>query len=662
MKRLCVLLLAACGALSAYEHWVRFKTGASRVYRGYSSWVMIHHEWHDKEVSFTANPATDVVTAPGHSFTTDTLIWVRSSGTLPGGLTNKRQYRTCDISGDTFKLVAYGTTCSSDRRADITDTGTGTHRAGIGLDNGPPPHPQWPVYLETLTGVPSGVTYEVWCEESLCGAVTTPVTGWRSINGNQYFLIRFTASGTAQLGQHTITARLHAYMPGGGSEPVETIQLPLTVAELAPIPSARPASYPPVAGLATFNSSVYPLSRRWCDPASYETAAAWIAKWSPNGYGLESNVWYYDGTWVYRQVARYLNQPEWNNCADYINEWYRNYTLQLDGAHAGYKAFTAGLKSSCAPCDMRNRLGIVRMAARQSGYRTCGWPWDWWIRETAYYLETLVSYEQVTGTRHPKLQRTAENLLAMFDELFRDNTYTYQQTYWNGLAMRALIQYFDLTGDQRVPVEIKNALDWMWANCWNDSTKKYVYNPDPVGPRCDYGCRDQAYGWEWSELIGLVVPAAGWYYWFSGDDLYRQRGDEWFKALPRWPMFSADATTKRITITDHGLSVNDRVNPQPLIRGTSLPSGCLAGNAYYWVNNVIDANTFTVSTTKGGSTLNITTSCTGYMGLKCPTYISQYGKEVTECPGHYSGKMFSQMMRWAIAYVQWRQGQTPYAP
>jgi hypothetical protein len=645
MRRLLVLLLAGAIWLGAYEHRIHFKAGASHIYRGYSSWVEIWHDWSQNEGTFTVDPATDVVTAPGHTLSNGQSVRLTSSGALPGGLTNKLEYYVCDISGDTLRFGYYGGAACDPVgwQVNITDAGTGTHRLGRGMDNGPVPDGAWPTYLLTLSGVPAGVTYEVWCERDLCPAVTTPVVGWYSRNGASFFMLRFTASKTATLGATTITATVNAI----GETPDETISFSLTVEDLVPVPSQRPASYPTLPQFATWETSLTSLSLRWCDPTSYATAASSIG---PVSSGVESGIWFYDGTWTFRQIARYTGNANWNNCADYLNNWYRDYVLANNGGIAGYKAFSAGIKSSCASCDMRNRVAITLMSSRQAMAGTAGWPWDWTIRETAYLLETYVNYEGVTGTRHSKLLRAAENLLAMFDELFRDGTWTYQHIYWDGLAMRALIQYFDLTGDQRVPRYIKIGLDWIWANAWNDTTKKMVYNPANWGPRCAYGCADTD-GWAWTELIGLIIPASGWYYWYSGDDLYRQRGDEWFQALPRWPRFGGTASNDQLTITAHGLSVDDQLNVKTL-RGYTLPGG-LVSNQNVYVKGVVDADHITVCSTKGGATINLTSDGTGFVGLKCNS---------GTCRGNYSGKMFSQQYRWSMAYVQWRQGLTPYAP
>lgn len=66
-------------------------------------------------------------------------------------------------------------------------------------------------------------------------------------------------------------------------------------------------------------------------------------------------------------------------------------------------------------------------------------------------------------------------------------------------------------------------LDWIWEFGWR-SDGRMVYNPEPLGPRCDNSC--QSWGRVW---INLVVPAYGWYYSVTGDREYIRRGDELWK-------------------------------------------------------------------------------------------------------------------------------------
>lgn len=68
------------------------------------------------------------------------------------------------------------------------------------------------------------------------------------------------------------------------------------------------------------------------------------------------------------------------------------------------------------------------------------------------------------------------------------------------------------------------------------------------------------------------------------------------------------ATNDSITAPGHGLSVDDRVAFYA-INGSSLPTGITEGTVY-WVK-AVSGDTFTISTTQGGSTLDITASGDG---------------------------------------------------
>ena len=75
---------------------------------------------------------------------------------------------------------------------------------------------------------------------------------------------------------------------------------------------------------------------------------------------------------------------------------------------------------------------------------------------------------------------------------------------------------------------------------------------------------------------------------------------------------TAAVSNHRITFVAHGFSAN-----QPVMfsnSGGSLPGG-LSGNTIYYVKTVVDADSFTMSTTAGGATLDITSNGTGTQTL-----------------------------------------------
>ena len=58
--------------------------------------------------------------------------------------------------------------------------------------------------------------------------------------------------------------------------------------------------------------------------------------------------------------------------------------------------------------------------------------------------------------------------LGHFDRLFTSAVnQDVNQTFYNGLMAEALINYYQLTQDPRIPPTIKKLLDWEWANGWN---------------------------------------------------------------------------------------------------------------------------------------------------------------------------------------------------
>lgn len=70
------------------------------------------------------------------------------------------------------------------------------------------------------------------------------------------------------------------------------------------------------------------------------------------------------------------------------------------------------------------------------------------------------------------------------------------------------------------------------------------------------------------------------------------------------PKMACAATSDTITAPSHGLAVNDPVVFWSTL-GNALPTGITEGTVYY-VKTAPDSDTFTISTTAGGSTLDIT--------------------------------------------------------
>lgn len=73
--------------------------------------------------TFTADAGTNVITSGNHGLTDGKLIYMTTTGTLPGGLSTNTNYFIISSTTNTFKV----STISGGSEVDITSTGTGTH-------------------------------------------------------------------------------------------------------------------------------------------------------------------------------------------------------------------------------------------------------------------------------------------------------------------------------------------------------------------------------------------------------------------------------------------------------------------------------------------------------------------------------------------------------
>jgi uncharacterized phage protein (TIGR02218 family) len=74
-------------------------------------------------IAFTADPATDILSATAHGLANNQAVLLASSGTLPAPLTSSGVYIVSNAAADTFKLKA----SLSGSVIDITTAGSGTH-------------------------------------------------------------------------------------------------------------------------------------------------------------------------------------------------------------------------------------------------------------------------------------------------------------------------------------------------------------------------------------------------------------------------------------------------------------------------------------------------------------------------------------------------------
>jgi hypothetical protein len=264
-------------------------------------------------------------------------------------------------------------------------------------------------------------------------------------------------------------------------------------------------------GLAKWQNDMMSLGRKWCDGKTY-------------GFGWEQDVWYYDGTRVYYQLADYTQDPFWNQCALNVARQYRDYVISNSGKIPGWRVFPRGLRMAWERTgDDSYKQAVILLATNSAFAWSAGNPSDAVIRETAYVAEAYMEAERVGQPRNPKLQQAARYLMNDFQRIFITGGYSLHQPFFDGLAAEALIDYYTLTGNPSVPPAIKLMLDGDWAKAYNQTTHQLAYNPDPTGPTCNTGCQSYV-----PDITNLLDPAYAWYWSYSQNDTYRQEADIMF--------------------------------------------------------------------------------------------------------------------------------------
>lgn len=501
--------------LAGPTHHVVGMVGARNVYRGSAIYAMLDHHWYDF-TPVTPIAGTSRILAPQHSFKEGAKIGIHSIGGAAPSIVNAyRTYEVCDVEPAAFTLVPdSSSSCKgSYQRVSFTDSGTGAVQAArdAGIHKS--------VYLsETVEGLPAGVSITFYCGNVKCPKSKKLPGHYLSYGGNVSFKFRIHASEAAPLGKATLRFTLRV----DGEATPKTSDFPIEVRAFQPVAEAKwtsagaPPQPLPIPGIEKWEATMKTLAAKWCTPGLPVPAML---------FGVETQVWYYDGANVYFQVADYTKDSRWKDCATGLAKQYHGYVLKSGGAIPAWRAFAHGMRRADKEASHPDYDYAAALAALAENGR--------WkiqisvvtteIRETAYYLMTAVEYERKTGIRLEAVQRNAELLMGMFDQLFVSNKNASHQIWMDGLAARALIEYHSLTNDPKALYFVKLAADWIWANGRVAGSPGLMTNAEPVGPNCDWGCQNAS-----ADLVQLVAPLYAWCWWKTGDPVYRSRGDELF--------------------------------------------------------------------------------------------------------------------------------------
>jgi hypothetical protein len=252
---------------------------------------------------------------------------------------------------------------------------------------------------------------------------------------------------------------------------------------------------------------------------------------------------YYDATRVYEQIADFTGQAGWEDCAEKAKAIYRGYVLRNQGKVPGYWNFTSGFRMDWD----RNGDALSKQAgillSQNAAFCSDFTPLDYTAsthtsREVAYCVLSYVNAEALGQPRRTRLATLVDQALGHIDKWFvsktsrAPNPFTlvpqaagqyYVQPFMVGLTMQALIRYWDATHDPRVQPAVKVALDWLWTHAWVSGDRAFWYENWTSDPSKAFPAKPGA-----ADLNLLIAPAFAWMYQQTGDDTYRDRGDQVF--------------------------------------------------------------------------------------------------------------------------------------
>lgn len=389
-------------------------------------------------------------------------------------------------------------------------------------------------YVTSVSGFPAGTAFHWWQTDS--GGIVGPQASTAPAEAYFYHGVGPTTlqadipEGTPP-GDYPVSATIAANPDGTGAS--STLHWTVHVLDWTPIMSGPgPSSFPTIPGLDAWEhyQTSSDAGQRWCsNPATPTETFA---------FGVESEVWYYDGARVYYQIADFTNNNAWVNCALNISRQYRDYVLNAKGALPGWRIFSKGLARSFEEAADQKYLDAIQEIGQHTSYEMYGGlASDAAMRETAYALDYYTTQEgQLGQPRSPLMRRTAEFLMGQL-LAYTDGGEIYGfQPFFGGLAMEALIDYWQLTEDPRVPYVVKRTLDTIWSSDYDLENHMVLYSAFPDGPFCGThtewffdlptGCNNPP---ETTRVLNnLISPAFAWYWRLTGDNTYLAEGDDLF--------------------------------------------------------------------------------------------------------------------------------------
>jgi len=235
---------------------------------------------------------------------------------------------------------------------------------------------------------------------------------------------------------------------------------------------------------------------------------------------------YYDAAHVYQQIQDYTQDPAWQDCIDAALKIYRDqYVLPNNGRVPGYWNFSDGLfRSYIENSDPISRNALLKLAsdASYSNEQTpIGWTQPFTLsREVAYAIITYLNSEQIGSNHEIRLKGFVIQALGHLDQWFGTQSAPYVRSFMVGLTARALIRYWEKTGDQRIIAALSFSLNKLWDLNWVEADQAFRYQSTVTDSTNDTKTAP--------DLNLLIAPAYAWVAYVTGDSEAARRADKIF--------------------------------------------------------------------------------------------------------------------------------------
>lgn len=291
---------------------------------------------------------------------------------------------------------------------------------------------------------------------------------------------------------------------GGGADDPDTS--PSTGSQKFPIPK-----------LDLWESNMRNFGRKLCDPQQIAKLSTW-----------EGNVWYYDGTRVYYQIAEYTGDDSWRECAGYVRDLYRTHVLSLNGKVGAWRVFPHGLALDYRFTGENDSKRAALLLATNSPFAGSGGGENFELsRETAYLIHAYLTAEELGAPPNPNLPVAVNYALGHLDQWTGSGSASYVKPFMVGLTAEALIRYHEKTGDERVLNALKQAANWLWVNAWDPSLRAFPYIICHFAA-ANQECRED-HSKEGPDLNLLIAPLYAWLYMMTDEEKYREQADNLFE-------------------------------------------------------------------------------------------------------------------------------------